>query len=185
MRDGVFRRSNEFLFKDKRLKNAQPNLEDADGSMRRAPSKNPKLHKIRQRQENKKRRREREINGEDEVLIDEEEEEEADGTFMGKMMKQFNKKSSVGTEEITPGADLKLVKNASVSPERKKTILNAMSDIVQARLAKSRSVNEAPRNSIVRITSDSNIMNDPDMALTKKFSDMLYEQQTLINFHKS
>ena len=49
MRDGVFRRSNEFLFKDKRLKNAQPNMEDADGSMRRAPSKNPKLHKIRQR----------------------------------------------------------------------------------------------------------------------------------------
>jgi hypothetical protein len=94
---------------------------------------------------------------------------------MGKMMKQFNKKSSVGTEEISPGADLKLVKNASVSPERKKTILNAMSDIVQARLAKSRSVNEAPRNSITRITSDSNIMNDPDMALTKKFSDMLYE----------
>ena len=42
-------------------------MEDADGSMRRAPSKNPKLHKIRQRQENKKRRREREINGEDEV----------------------------------------------------------------------------------------------------------------------
>ena len=49
MRDGVFRRSNEFLFKDKRLKNAQPNLEDGSGDMRRAPSKNPKLHKIRQR----------------------------------------------------------------------------------------------------------------------------------------
>lgn len=49
---------------------------------------------------------------------------------MGKMMKQFNKKSSVGTDEIIPGTDLKLVKNTSVSPERKKTIHNALSDIV-------------------------------------------------------
>ena len=94
---------------------------------------------------------------------------------MGKMMKQFNKKSSVGTEETTPGADLKLVKNTSVSPERKKTILNVMSDVVQARLAKSRSVSEAPRNSIIRVTSESNIMTDPDMALNKKFNDTLFE----------
>ena len=90
-------------------------------------------------------------------------------------MKQFNKKSSLVTDETTPGADLKLAKNTSVSPDRKKTILNAMSDIVQARLAKSRSVSEAPRNSIIRVTSDSNIMTDPDMALNKKFNDTLFE----------
>ena len=67
------------------------------------------------------------------------------------------------------------MRNTSVSPERKKTIHNALSDIVQARLAKSRSVNEAPRNSIVRLTSDRDIMNDPDMALNKKFSETLHE----------
>ena len=49
-RDAVFRRSNEFVFKDKRLRNAQPAVGDAeDGSVRRFASKNPKLFKIRQK----------------------------------------------------------------------------------------------------------------------------------------
>ena len=49
-RDAIFRRSNEFVFKDKRLRNAQPTGgEDGDASVRRFPSKNPKLFKIKQK----------------------------------------------------------------------------------------------------------------------------------------
>jgi len=50
-RDAVFRRSNEFVFKDKRLRNAQPAAagDGEDGSVRRFASKNPRLFKIRQK----------------------------------------------------------------------------------------------------------------------------------------
>ena len=183
MRDGVFRRSNEFLFKDKRLKNAQPNLEDGSGDMRRAPSKNPKLHKIRQRKDREKRKKLGILNDQNE----EEDEDEQDDTLMGKMIKQFNKKSSIVNENSeTAGLEPNSQGGSSVSPERRKTIHIALNDIVQARLVKSRSVFEAPRQSIVKPhwMSESDVLNDPDAALSKKFNDTLHEQQALINFHK-
>ena len=151
--------------------------------MRRAPSKNPKLHKIRQRKEREKRKKLGILNDQNE----EEDEDEQDDTLMGKMIKQFNKKSSIVNENSeTAGLEPNSQGGSSVSPERRKTIHIALNDIVQARLVKSRSVFEAPRQSIVKPhwMSESDVLNDPDAALSKKFNDTLHEQQALINFHK-
>ena len=76
---------------------------------------------------------------------EEEDEEEQDDTLMGKMIKQFNKKSSINKDSETPGLEPNSQGASSVSPERRKTIHIALNDIVQARLVKSRSVFEAPR----------------------------------------
>ena len=46
-RDAIFRRSNEFVFKDKRLRNAQPTSGEGEDGVRRFASKNPKLFKIK------------------------------------------------------------------------------------------------------------------------------------------
>ena len=48
-RDAIFRRSNEFVFKDKRLRNAQPTSGEGEDGVRRFASKNPKLFKMKQR----------------------------------------------------------------------------------------------------------------------------------------
>ena len=56
-RDAIFRRSNEFVFKDKRLRNAQPTSGEGEDGVRRFASKNPKLFKMKQRQDRERKKR--------------------------------------------------------------------------------------------------------------------------------
>ena len=146
--------------------------------MRRAPSKNPKLHKIKQRKEREKRKRMGTLNDKNE----EEQEEEGDETLMGKMIKQFSKKHSAEQE---PATEINTMGASSVSPERRKTIHVALSELVQNRLVKAKTINDPPRQSIsLQRVPENDSMSDPDGALNKKFTDTLLEQQALINFHK-
>ena len=49
-----YRRSIEFVYKDKRLRNAIPPMESADGDVKRFVSANPKLAKILEKKEKKR-----------------------------------------------------------------------------------------------------------------------------------
>ena len=138
--------------------------------MRRAPSKNPKLHKIKQRKEREKRKRMGTLNDKNE----EEQEEEGDETLMGKMIKQFSKKHSAEQE---PATEINTMGASSVSPERRKTIHVALSELVQNRLVKAKTINDPPRQSInLQRVPENDSTSDPDGALNKKFTDTLLEQ---------
>ena len=145
-RDAIFRRSNEFVFKDKRLRNAQPTSGEGEDGVRRFASKNPKLFKMKQKQERERRKRMGDSFGSEFQGIEEDENlniKDQSPTLMGKLLvhakrKMFLTEDSGSEQGRRGGSPRKLIINEegmksiikpdklTISPERRKTVHMAM-----------------------------------------------------------